>query len=95
MSGYASTQNFRATDHSQKQYIAKQSAEDASCSQLLFEKIENENESKSDWQMQAILLPYLASYFQRELSPSTLLTAEPLTLDPSSPIYLAVCNFRV
>jgi hypothetical protein len=88
-----STSNSSGANHVQKQFCAKQSTEDGSSSEFFLEK--NENETENDLQLQAILLPFSASYFQFEITEVTFPTTQPVEIKCTNPIYLSVCNLRV
>jgi hypothetical protein len=93
ISGLAST-HYYSQEHTQKHFAAKENTEN-NCSQILFEKNENENESENDIQLQALLLPFFASYFQLEVQDPAYTPAQPLSLKYTNPIYISVCNFRI
>ena len=92
LTGFFSTQNHPNPDHILHQFISKQSVEDGGCSQLVFEK--NENETENGFQAQALALPFLVSYFQFEISELPPIFVQPKTNTPTN-LYIAVCNFRV
>lgn len=61
--------------------------------EFIFE--ENENETESDFELQAFILPFFISSFQYKLTVPTHLSASPLAEKLTNPIYIAVCNFRI
>ncbi len=61
--------------------------------ELLFE--ETENESENDFQAQFSILPFFISYFQFEIVKPLTFSVKPLSEKLSTPIYIAVCNFRI
>ena len=65
----------------------------SSNSDLLFE--ENENEIEDGFQIQAIVIPCFVAYFLSEVSQTKITSAEPLAEKLTTPIYLAVCSFRI
>lgn len=93
LSGLASSQNVHNFNHVQKQFSSKEDTENGCCSQLVFE--ENEKENESIFHTQAFVVPFLGSYFEFEISQSTLITLQPVLVEQTNPIYIAVCNFRV
>ena len=94
MSSLASTLHSHSQGQIQKQFISKEDTEN-NCSQVLFEKNENENESESDMQLQALLLPFFVSFFQLEVQELAYMSAHPLSVKYTNPIYISVCNFRI
>ncbi len=60
---------------------------------FLFEK--NENETEDDFHAQSFLLPFFISFFQYEVLQTKSFSAKPIAENLSSPIYIAVCNFRI
>lgn len=65
----------------------------SSASDFLFE--ENETENENDFQAQVFLLPFFISYFQYEVVKPFITSATPMADKLSTPIYMAVCNFRI
>ncbi len=63
----------------------------SSNSDLLFE----ENEVEDGFQIQAIVIPCFVAYFLTEVSQPKIISAKPLAEKLTTPIYLAVCNFRI
>jgi len=93
MSGFAASSGSLTVNQVEKHFCAKQDVEDGGCSQFFLEK--NENETENDLQLQAIILPFYASYFQFEIVQATFITLQPVAVKETNPIYLSVCNFRV
>lgn len=62
---------------------------------LVFEKNESETESESSFHVQAIILPFLISFFLTQESLTQDFLAEPLSAKQTNPIYISVCNFRI
>jgi hypothetical protein len=93
LNGFFSTQSPVSPDHILHQFVSKKSVEDGGCSQLMFEK--NENETEDGFQAQSFSLPFFVSYFQFEVSEPDHFFVQPVTKADINPIYLAVCNFRV
>ena len=79
--------NHHTSSYSQKEDNS------SSNSDLLFE--ENENEVEDGFQIQAITIPCFIAYFLSEVSQTKIISAEPLAEKLTTPIYLAVCNFRI
>ena len=65
----------------------------SSSSDLLFE--ENENEVEDGFQILATIIPSFVAYFLNEVSQPKIISAKPLAEKLTTPIYLAVCNFRI
>ena len=93
MIGIASTKHVHNFNYIQKQFVSKEDTENGCSSQFVLEK--NENENEDSFQAQALVLPFHVSYFQFEISHSTLTRSQPLVVEQTNPIYIAVCNFRV
>ncbi len=79
------------TNHSHS-YSQKES-NSSSIPDLLFE--ENENEVVDGFQIQAFTIPYFVVYFLSEVEQPNLISAKPLAEKCTTPIYLALCNFRI
>jgi len=89
----SSSSNAQSPDQLHQHLSSKQDAVNDGSSQQLSEK--NETENESDFELQALILPFFISYFQLEISQPVIQQAQPLAEKTSSPIYVSVCNFRI
>jgi hypothetical protein len=83
--------NFHS--HAVRHEVNASQSTDNGCSEMLFEKIENETEH--DIHEQAILLPFSIAYFNLESPQFSRVHTQPIADKLSNPIYLSVCNFRI
>jgi len=65
----------------------------SSANNFLFE--ESESETENDFQAQVLLLPFFITYFQYDVHQLEHTSAKPLAEKLTTPIYVAVCNFRI
>jgi len=80
---------------SSKQKISLSSKEDGSYAKTEFLFEENENETESDFEIQASILPFFLAYFQYKLIITHAVSTAPLASKLTNPIYIAVHNFRI
>ncbi|MBA3682479.1 MAG: hypothetical protein H0W73_15145 [Bacteroidetes bacterium] len=78
--------------HSEHQFSTQKDNTSVSF-KLLFE--ENENETESDFELIAVLLPFLINYSQATSIPSQYFSVSPFSEKLTNPIYLSVGNFRI
>ena len=93
MSGFSELSFSRFSGHSVKQVSEKQSALADDSSQQTSEK--NESETEDCFEFQALVLPFLFSFFHIEIAQFSHTISKPIVKEPSSPLYISVCNFRV
>jgi len=94
VNSFSSTRSSQSADHIAQHLNSKQDAINDGSSQQLSEKNETEND-ESNFELQALALPFLISYFHFEVSAPLSVSVQPLTEKTAHPIYVSVCNFRI
>jgi len=92
---FGNTRALQSPDHVPQHFTSKQDAGTDGSSQQLSEK--NETENESNFELQALTLPFSISYFLVEISlqPITIISAAPFAEETAHSIYASVCNFRI
>lgn len=93
-------QNFKSSNHKLTSKVnykltsfsSKEQSNDNN-DNFLLEEIEDEVEE--DFQAEAVLLPFLISYFQLQVLQPKIFPAQPFAEKATNPIYIAVRNFRI
>jgi hypothetical protein len=90
---FASSES-NSSDSIEHHFVATPDAADTSNNLVMCEESENEKNENSIHAI-AVLIPYLTTVFQLEVSASDIIRLPSLGRSPHSPIYLSICNFRI